>query len=133
MSQENVEVVRRMFDAFNRGDVDAVIATFDEGCLLEEPREMPDRSSSGIRGHDGIREWMANLRGVAGVRFEPRSFSAGGDAVVSELAAHGQGQGSGVPVEWTTFAVLRMRNGKITRAQAFLSSDEALEAVGPPE
>ena len=133
MSQESVEVARRMLDAFNRGDVDAVIATFDEGCLLEEPREMPDRPSRGFRGHEGIREWMANLRGVAGVRFEPRSFTASGDAVVSELAAHGQGQGSGVRVEWTTFAVLRMCNGKIARAQAFLSRDEALEAVGLPE
>ena len=37
MSQENVDLVRRMFDAFNRGDVDAVVATFGEGCLVEEP------------------------------------------------------------------------------------------------
>ena len=133
MSQENVEVVRRMLDAFNRGDVDGVIATFDEGCLLEEPGEMPDSPSRGFRGHDGIREWMANLREVAGVRFEPRSFTTGGDAVVSELAAHGQGQGSGVPFEWTTFAALRMSNGKIARAQGFLSRDEALEAVGLSE
>ena len=133
MSQQNVEIVRCMFDAFNRGDVDGVIATFDEGCLLEEPREMPDRPSRGFRGHDGIREWMANLRGVAGVRFEPRSFTTGGDAVVSELAAHGQGQGSGVPVEWTTFAVMQMRNGKITRAQAFLNKADALEAAGLQE
>jgi ketosteroid isomerase-like protein len=133
MSQENVEIVRRMFDAFNRGDVDGVIATFDQGCLLEEPREMPDRPSRGFRGHDGIREWMANLRGVAGVRFEPRRFTTGPDSVVSELAAHGEGQGSGVPVDWTTFAALRMRNGKIARAQAFLSRAEALEAVGLSE
>ena len=53
MSQANVDVVRRMFEAFNRGDVDAVIATFDDGCVLEEPREMPDRPSLGFRGHDG--------------------------------------------------------------------------------
>jgi ketosteroid isomerase-like protein len=133
MSQENVEIVQRMLDAFNRGDVKGVVATFDEDCLLEEPREMPDRPSRGFRGHDGIREWMANLRGVARVRFEPRSFIVGVDAVVSELAAHGQGQGSGVPVEWPTFAAMRMRNGKIVRAQAFLSRAEALEAVGLAE
>ena len=132
-SQENVEVVRRMLDAFNDGDPDAVIATFDEGCSVEEPVEMPDSPSQGFRGHDGIREWMANLRGVAGVRFEPRSFTTGADAVVSELAARGQGQGSGVPVEWTTFAVMQMRNGKITRAQAFLDKADALEAAGLSE
>ena len=79
---------------------------------------MPDSPSRGFRGHDGIREWMANLREVGGVRFEPLSFTTGLDAVVSELAAHGQGQVSGAPFEWTTFAALRMSNGKITRARA---------------
>lgn len=130
MSQENVKVVRCMLEAFNRGDVDGVIATFDEACSVEEPPEMPDSPSAGYRGHDGIREWMANLRDVAGVSFEPRSFTTSGDAVLSEWASQGLGQGSGVPVEWTSFAVLHIRDGKIARAQAFLSRDEALAAVG---
>ncbi len=51
----------------------------------------------------------------------------------SELAASGEGQASGVPFEWTTFAVLRIRDGKIVRAQAFLSEDEALKAAGLSE
>ncbi len=133
MSQKNVKVARGMFDAFNRGDVDAVIATFDEACLVEEPLEMPDSSSLGFRRHDGIREWMANLREVAGVSFEPRSFTTSGDAVVSELASHGLGQGSGVPGERTTSAVLHIRDGKIAPAQAFLTRDEAFAAVGLSE
>jgi ketosteroid isomerase-like protein len=133
MSQENIDVVRRMLDAFNRGDVDAVIAAFHEGCEVSEPPEMPDRPALGFHGHDGIREWMTNLREVAGVEFRPRSFTTSGDVIVTELASRGQGQASGVPVEWTTFAVLRVREGKIARAQGFLSRDEALKAAGLPE
>jgi ketosteroid isomerase-like protein len=132
MSQQNIEVVREMLDAFNRGDVPGVIAAFDENCELDEPPEMPDRPALGFRGHDGIREWMANLREVAGVQFEPTSFTTRGDVVVSELASRGLGQASGVPFGWTTFAVLYMRDGKIVRAQGFLSRDEALEAAGLP-
>ena len=75
MSQENVDVVRHMLDAFNRGDVPAVLAAFDQNCELDEPPEMPDRRPQGFRGHDGIREWMANLREVAGIEFEPLSFT----------------------------------------------------------
>ncbi len=130
MSQENVEVVRHMLDAFNRGDVEAVIAAFDESCELYEPPEVPDRPGRGFRGHDGIREWMANRRGVAGVRFEPHSFTTSGDVILCEWASRGRGQASGVPVEWTTFAVLQMRGGKIARGQGFLNREEALEAVG---
>ncbi len=133
MSQENVEVVRLMLDAFNRGDVDAVVAAFGEGCVVEEPREMPDSPSRGFRGHDGIREWMANLRGVGGVRFEPRSFATGGDVVVCELASHGSGRTAACPLSGRPSPCCRMRDGKIACAQAFLSRDEALEAAGLSE
>jgi ketosteroid isomerase-like protein len=129
MPQEDLEVVRQMLDAFNREDVGGVIAAFDENCELYEPPEMPDRPALGFRGHDGIREWMGKLRGIAGVRFEPRSFTTSGDVIVSEWASTGRGEASGVPIEWTTFAVLRMREGKIARAHGFLSRDEALEAA----
>ena len=130
MSEENVEVVRRMLAAFNRGDLDAVVATFDKECVLSEPPETPDRPTGGFCGHHGIRDWITNLREVAGVEFEPRGFTTSGDIIITELASRGQGRASGVPVEWTTFAVLWLRDGKITRVQGFLSQNEALEAAG---
>jgi ketosteroid isomerase-like protein len=76
---------------------------------------------------------MANLRETAAVQFEPVSLASRGDTIVSEWASRGLGEASGVPVEWRTFAVLHMRNGKIVRAQGFLSRDEALEAAGLSE
>jgi ketosteroid isomerase-like protein len=106
MSQENVAIVRHMLEAFNRGDVHAVIAAFDEDCELSEPPEVPDRPARGFRGHDGIREWMTNLREVGGVHFEPRAFTTSGEVILSEWASRAVGQASGVPVEWMTFAVL---------------------------
>jgi ketosteroid isomerase-like protein len=130
MAQESIDLVRQMLDAFNRGDVGAVIASFDEDCELYEPGEMPDTPAGGFRGHAGIREWMTNLREVAGVLFEPTSFQASGEVILSEWAARGRGQASGAPIEWTTFAVLRVRDGKIVRAQAFLVRDEAIAAAG---
>jgi ketosteroid isomerase-like protein len=133
VSQEDVEVVRRMMEAFNRDDPDAVVAAFAQDCELYEPPEMPDRLPLGFRGHDGIREWVDKLRSIADVRFEPHDFSVTGDVIVSEWAAHGRGQASGVPIQWSTFTVLRMREGKIARAEAFLTMAEALEAAGLEE
>jgi ketosteroid isomerase-like protein len=129
-SQDSVEVVRRMLDAFNRDDVDAVIAAFDDDCEINEPPEMPDSPAVGYRGHDGIRDWMGNLRAVAGAEFEPRRFESSGDSLLCELASTGLGHASGVPVEWTTYAVFEVRREKITRIRVFLSRPEALEAVG---
>ena len=133
MSQENVEVVRQMLDSFNRGDVAAVIGKFDKNCELHEPPEMPDRLALGFRGHNGIRDWMANLREVGGIEFEPISFTTSGDVVLSELTARGRGQASGVPFEWTTFAVVQLRDAKIVGVDSFLSRVEALDAAGLSE
>jgi ketosteroid isomerase-like protein len=133
MSQENVEVVRRLVEAFNRDEIDSVLAAFDEGCEIDEPAQMPDSPTAGYRGHKGIREWMGNLRGVGGVSFELRAATPSGDALLCELASRGRARGSEVPIEWTTFAVFDVRHGKITRVRVFLDKGEALEAVGLAE
>ena len=133
MYQENEEVVRRMLDAFNRDDVEAVLAAFDTSCEINEPLEMPDSPATGFRGHDGIRQWMGNLRGVAKARFEARSFTPNGDLLLCELASRGLGRGSGAPIEWTTFAVMELRDGKIGRVRVFLDREEAHEAIGLSE
>lgn len=133
MSQGNLEIVRAMIDAFNRDDVDEVVAAFAEDCELYEPPEMPDRLATGFRGHEGIREWAENLRGIADVRFEPRDLGGTGDVIVSEWVGHGRGQASNVPLQWTSFVVLQMRGGKIARAEAFLTLSEAQEAAGLSE
>jgi len=67
MSEENIEVVQAMLEAFNRDDVDQLVAAFTEDCELYEPPEMPDRLATGFRGHEGIREWADNLRRAADV------------------------------------------------------------------
>jgi ketosteroid isomerase-like protein len=131
MGEEDIDVVRRMLDAFNDGDVDGVIAAFHERCEIKEPSEMPDTPATGFHGHAGVREWMANLRDVVGVRFEPRSFASHGDVIVSEWSGSGLGPSSGVPFEWRTYVLLHMREGRIARARAFLSEQEAAEAAGP--
>jgi len=133
MSEENIEVVQAMLEAFNRDDVDQLVAAFTEDCELYEPPVMPDRLATGFRGHEGIREWADNLRRAADVRFELRDLSGTGDMIVSEWVGHGRGQASDVPLQWTSFVVLRMRGGKIARGEAFLTLPEALEAAGLSE
>jgi ketosteroid isomerase-like protein len=121
--------MQRMLAAFNGDDLQGVLATFDEGCTIVEPPEVPDTPQGGFRGHDGVRAWMANLRGVGGIEFTATSADAKGDVVFSEWTARGLGQASGAPIAWTTFAVLHMRDGRILRAQAFLSEAEARSAA----
>ena len=133
MSHENVKVVRSLVDAFNRDDIDTVLAAFDQSCEIDEPPQMPDSPATGYLGHKGVREWMGNLRGVGGIGFELRSSTPLGEVLLCELASRGLGRGSEVPIEWMTFALFHMRRGKIVRIRVFLSREEALEAVGLSE
>jgi hypothetical protein len=57
MSQENVELVYRVNDAFNRRDLDAFLA------LMDDDIEIASRIvaiEGGLRGHDGVRRWWQN-------------------------------------------------------------------------
>jgi ketosteroid isomerase-like protein len=132
MAQENEDVVRRLVEAFNRDDVDTVLAAFTGDCQIDEPQQMPDSPTGGYRGPDGVREWMRNLRGVAGISFEVRTTTAIGDSLLCELASRGRGQASDVPIDWTTFAVFDLRDGQVARIRVFLDRREALEAMGRP-
>jgi ketosteroid isomerase-like protein len=62
MSQENVDVGRRMLQAFNDGDVEAIVAECDPAVEWEE------QSIPGVeplyRGHEGVRRWAAAVLGV---------------------------------------------------------------------
>jgi ketosteroid isomerase-like protein len=126
---ENADVVQRLLDAFNRDDADAVVALFDEDCVLREPPEMPDSPPEGFRGHDGIRAWMANLREHA-IQFEATILAGRGEILLCELRGRGRGRAARVPFEWTAAAVLHLRNAKILRVEAFLTKEEAVEAAG---
>ncbi len=126
-------LMQRMLVAFNGDDVEGVLATFDEDCTIVEPSEVPDTPRGGFRRHEGVRSWMANLRGIGGIEFTVTSADAKGDVVFSEWTARGLGQSSGAPIAWTTFAVLQIRDGRILRAEAFLREAEARDAAAPAE
>ena len=56
MTQENVELTRRAFDAFNRRDLDAFLALMDDD-VEAVPRAGAIEGESSFRGHDGVRRW----------------------------------------------------------------------------
>jgi ketosteroid isomerase-like protein len=132
MVQENVEVLRAGFDAFNRGDYDLWVGAFAEDAEVHDLDETPDTGV--FYGHAGVREWLAKLQVAFGdeFRFEPTSFTESRGLVVADVRASATGVGGGVPIEISLYIVFRMRDGKIVWTQGFLDRDAALEAVGRP-
>ena len=129
MSAEHVAQVRRFVDAFNRRDVQAVIADADPDVELHEWREAPGAQS--YRGPDGVRaaidswfetwEWM---------QVEIAEIVDAGDHVLVVLDQRAKGSGSGAEVEIRSHNVYTFRDGKVVRIELFIDREPALAAAG---
>ena len=128
MSQENVELTRRTFQAFNERDIDAVLAGLDD-----EVEAFPRLAAveGGYRGHDGVRRWWAQLLGVfPDFQVEILEVRDLGEFIVLTLRVRGRGSGSDTPVDATVWQVNQFREAKVIRWRVYTSESEALEAVG---
>jgi ketosteroid isomerase-like protein len=130
MSQENLEIVRNVNGAFNRRDIDALIAFLDPS--IEWWPAADELATGPVRGHDGRRRGIADLLEVGpDIQAEIEElFAAGDDQVVVCLRYWGHGRESGVPVEIRETQVHRLRGGKIIEVREYREKAEALEAVG---
>jgi ketosteroid isomerase-like protein len=130
MSQENVEIVRRLIEACNRRDLDAMLETGHPEI------EIVTLMSGTYRGHAGwlrLVEQMAEE--VSDFRFVPEDLiDVGQDRVVAVTRWIGTGRTSGIAVPDTPIGfVYTLRGGLVVRQESFRNKDDALEAVGLAE
>jgi ketosteroid isomerase-like protein len=128
MSQENVELTRRAFEAFKDRDLDGLLTMMDDDV---EAFPILAGMEGGYRGHDGIRRWWAGLLGTfPDFRAEIVELRDLGDTNLTVVRLRGHGAGSATPVDATTWHVTRFRHGKCSRWHVYTSEREALSAVG---
>ena len=130
MSQENVEVIRRIERAFNKGDVDAIVAELDPAVEWEE-QPLPGIDPV-YHGHEGVRRWAETVMGqeLGALQAHVEGFTDAGDAVIASTRISGAGQSSGVEVQMHVQIVVTFREGKVARWQVCQTRQQALEAVG---
>ena len=133
MSQENVEIVRRGYEAFATGRID--FEFLDDEIEWRGPREFPDLAEPHF-GHDGVRQYMAKLSDAfENYRMMAEEFiDVGDDRVLVFAREGGRGKGSGAEVQTNPTAHLyTMRDGKAVRMQSYWERPDALEAAGLSE
>jgi ketosteroid isomerase-like protein len=131
MSQENVEIVQRMVEAFNSDDPRQAYPSFHPDV------EFTSAFTEGkiYRGLAGMRRYGDDLAAVwEGWHSEHDQFVDGGDErVVWLYRIVGRGKGSGVPVDQPVAIIWTLREGLIWRGRAYLDHGEALKAAGLEE
>jgi ketosteroid isomerase-like protein len=131
MPDANLAVVRRLFDDYAEGGVDAVLHGADENIVIEIPPELSAEPDT-YRGHDGVRRYFAGFEGMLDdVRYEALELTASGeDAVIAHIRLSGRGVSSGLDVDLEAFVVHELANGKIVRIRPYADLDGAQAAAG---
>jgi ketosteroid isomerase-like protein len=133
MSQQNLEIVRRVNAAFNSGDIERILAfvhTDFETTVGPELSVEPDT----YRGHAGIRRYFNSFRDAMDeIRFYPESLREAGASVVVAVRLNAKGRSTGIMVEQRLGQVWSIRDGKAIQVQSYVSYREALRAVGLAE
>ena len=132
MSQENVEIVRAAFDAWNAGEMDAVREAHHPDAMIVRGLEGWPEGSVATVGREAIMRLWEQLREAWDVdTLEPVKFIDAGDRVVARLIWHGAGHGPEARMEFSQ--VFTLRKGKVFLSEYFWNHAEALEAVGLSE
>jgi ketosteroid isomerase-like protein len=136
MSEENVEVVRRVYEAVARRDAATVLALYDSEIEWDLSRTpWGNVTGRGIyRGHDDLRTFYRDWY-EAWVNYDEdcEALIDAGEHVVVVATGRGRGQASGVDVKWNQYGDWTIRDGKVVRVVWFPTREEALEAAGLSE
>jgi ketosteroid isomerase-like protein len=133
MSQENVELVRRGFEALNRRDIGAMDALVTDESELHTA--LAGTEGRVFRGHQGIRDyfaWFADAFEEFGFALE-EIIDAGGDRVVVLYTMTARGRKSGITLDQRGGIVINVAGEHLGRMDSYLEPAEALEAAGLSE
>jgi ketosteroid isomerase-like protein len=133
MSRANVTTAKRIYEARNRGDIDAVLAECHPAVTWHP--HLATLGGKPIRGHDEVRAYMASLQeDWIGFRHEPDDFiDAGPDTVVALLTTYARGRGSGIDVVVPVAHVITFKDGKCMGYVSYHDREHALRLAGVKE
>ncbi len=127
MSKENVEVVRRGFEAFQRGGPEAMLELFSDNVITYRPE--PDGAT--LHGKAGFRDAVADwTEDFTEWQVLPQEFTDLGERVLVRVLQIAQGRSSGVRVEEDWWFLFELTTGSQVSKLSFYSNPaEALEAA----
>ena len=112
MSEQQIDVVRSLYAAFGRGDLEGILAPLDPQVSWRTPGA-PDLPTAGLRqGIPAVREFFGLLLSTFDIAdFQPRDFLAAGDKVVVLGTSREGPKGSGRLVDFRWVHVFTFKNG----------------------
>ncbi len=134
MSQENVEIVRQLFAAWNKGDRAEALELVDPDIVIDATRRVFNPTT--YEGMEGVQRMLSDLDDVWD-RFRAdlsMEFIDAGERVVVVGRMRAKGKGSGVEVDRSFAAIWTIRGGRVIRWElGYEDRRAAVEAAGLSE
>jgi ketosteroid isomerase-like protein len=133
MSEEEHQVIRRIYEAFGRRDLDAIAEEMHPDAQVDFTRSLSPENAV----YPGV-EGIAILLGLywesfEDISIEPERFLEGPDGIVALVVSRGRGRGSGAQVEARGPHLWRFRDGKPASFTLYQEKTDALKAAGLSE
>jgi ketosteroid isomerase-like protein len=130
MSQQDVEMLSRGYEAFDAGDTQTVLALLHPDVTVEVHTERPDIGNEVYLGHEGFLANFAELTDVFDdLRLEPGEIERRGQRILVPCRVTGRGKGSGVAIEAKVYHVWTFRDGMAARLEIFSHPEQAGRAL----
>jgi ketosteroid isomerase-like protein len=131
MSEENLELIQRIYDAYARRDNAAPFELYapDIEWDISELGDIP--IARVYRGHDGVRASFRDLfSAFRDFEIRPEALRDAGNRVLATVSEQGVGGVSGAVVNRRHYAVWTLRDGTVERMRVYLDRSDAERAAG---
>jgi ketosteroid isomerase-like protein len=130
VSESKVETLRRIYEAWGRGDFAEGKELYDPHVVLVLRLEFPE--SGPHYGREAIRKYMLEdfLLDFDHATLSGEEFIDAGDTIVVGVHQQALGPRSGAPVDMRYFQLWTFRGGSVIRIESIMERDDALAAAG---
>lgn len=128
MPAANIDVLRQVYAAWNRGDLEGMLEHFDPGMVFVVSGVFPDLQPE-YRGHAGFRDfWGAFTGDWENLSVNLEDILEHDGRLLALFTFHGRGR-DGIAVDRFFAHLVTMRAGKVTRVRGYAEREQALRAL----
>jgi len=131
MSQENIQIIRGLYEAFVKGDVPAVLGQMDPGIEWNEAENFIYADRNPYIGPQAVLEGVFMRLGTEweGFTVSPAEILDAGDTIVAQGFYSGKVKSTGRTVRAQFAHVWQIRNGKVMRFQQYTDTKQFADAI----
>jgi ketosteroid isomerase-like protein len=131
-SKKNVELLRRFYEYFNQGDIDALLELCSpEVEIYKDPDVVEMVAAFMPRGRERVAQYLRGwLDSWDAYLARPEEFLGSGEEVAVLTHLRARGRNSQFEIEEDMADVFTVRNGSVSRLRLYVQRTDALKAIG---